>query len=86
MTLQDQLFFFSLVVKCKAPPGIKNGRLEEEPQDSYDYLNAVSYSCNSGFSLIGSSSLRCSENGKFKPDPPKCLGTLHLKCQSREEN
>ncbi|XP_056123979.1 membrane cofactor protein-like [Rhinichthys klamathensis goyatoka] len=61
------------VVKCKAPPAIVNGQLEEGPLDSYDYLQAVSYRCNSGFSLIGNSILHCSEDGTFKPDPPKCM-------------
>ncbi|XP_056124173.1 membrane cofactor protein-like isoform X1 [Rhinichthys klamathensis goyatoka] len=61
------------VVKCKAPPAIVNGQLEDVPLDSYDYLQAVSYRCNSGFSLIGNSALHCSENGTFKPDPPKCM-------------
>ncbi|XP_077074907.1 regulator of complement activation group 2 gene 1 isoform X3 [Siphateles boraxobius] len=60
------------VVKCKAPPAIVNGQLEEEPLDSYDYLQAVSYRCISGFSISGTSTLHCSEDGTFKPDPPKC--------------
>ncbi|XDV46062.1 hypothetical protein PO909_014025, partial [Leuciscus waleckii] len=61
------------VVKCKAPPAIVNGQFGEEPLDSYEYQQVVSYRCNSGLSLIGSSTLHCSEDGIFKPDPPKCL-------------
>ncbi|ROL46897.1 Complement component receptor 1-like protein [Anabarilius grahami] len=60
------------VVKCEAPPTIENGQLDEEPKDNYDYSQVVSYKCNSGLSLIGSSTLLCSEDGTFKPDPPKC--------------
>ncbi|XP_051735913.1 complement factor H isoform X3 [Ctenopharyngodon idella] len=59
-------------VKCEAPPVIENGQLVDQPLDTYDYAQVVSYRCNKGFSLIGSSDLHCSEDGTFKPDPPKC--------------
>ncbi|XP_067227680.1 membrane cofactor protein-like isoform X3 [Chanodichthys erythropterus] len=61
------------VVKCEAPPTIENGQLDEVPRDSYDYSEVVSYKCNRGWSLTGSSTLHCSEDGTFKPDPPKCF-------------
>lgn len=51
--------------KCQAPPVIENGQIE-----------AVSYKCNDGFFLTGSSKLYCSEDGTFVQDPPKCLGKL----------
>ncbi|XP_016117912.1 membrane cofactor protein-like, partial [Sinocyclocheilus grahami] len=60
-------------VKCSAPPVIENGQLEDEPFESYDYSQAVSYRCNKGLDLIGQSTLHCSEDGTFKPDPPKCF-------------
>uniref|UniRef100_A0A672MCL8 Sushi domain-containing protein n=1 Tax=Sinocyclocheilus grahami TaxID=75366 RepID=A0A672MCL8_SINGR len=60
-------------VKCSAPPALENGQLQDEPLDSYDYLDAVSYRCNTGLNLIGQSTLHCSEDGTFKPDPPKCV-------------
>uniref|UniRef100_A0A8C1CWQ3 Sushi domain-containing protein n=1 Tax=Cyprinus carpio carpio TaxID=630221 RepID=A0A8C1CWQ3_CYPCA len=60
-------------VKCSAPPAIENGQLEDEALESYDYLEAVSYRCNRGLNLIGQSTLHCSEDGTFKPDPPKCV-------------
>uniref|UniRef100_A0A671M816 Sushi domain-containing protein n=1 Tax=Sinocyclocheilus anshuiensis TaxID=1608454 RepID=A0A671M816_9TELE len=72
-------------VKCSAPPAIENGQLEDEPLESYDYSQAVSYRCNKGLNLIGQSTLHCSEDGTFKPDPPKCVGKLWFKCQSRDE-
>uniref|UniRef100_A0A8C1ME34 Sushi domain-containing protein n=1 Tax=Cyprinus carpio TaxID=7962 RepID=A0A8C1ME34_CYPCA len=59
-------------VKCSAPPAIENGQLVDEPLESYSYLEAVSYRCNKGLNLIGASTLHCSEDGTFKPDPPKC--------------
>ncbi|XP_043080909.1 complement factor H-like isoform X3 [Puntigrus tetrazona] len=61
------------VVKCTAPPSIDNGRLKDEPLESYAYLETVSYTCNGGLNLIGPASIYCSEDGTFKPDPPKCF-------------
>ncbi|XP_059383898.1 complement receptor type 1-like isoform X2 [Carassius carassius] len=60
-------------VKCSAPPAIENGALVDVPLESYDYLVAVTYRCNPGLNLIGQSTLHCSEDGTFKPDPPKCF-------------
>ncbi|XP_026099608.1 complement receptor type 1 isoform X5 [Carassius auratus] len=60
-------------VKCSPPLAIENGELVEVPLESYDYLDAVSYRCNPGLNLIGQSTLHCSEDGTFKPDPPKCF-------------
>ncbi|XP_073679534.1 complement receptor type 2-like isoform X2 [Garra rufa] len=61
-------------VKCSPPLPIENGQLVDVPLESYDYLQAVSYRCNPGLNLIGQSTLHCSENGNFQPDPPKCVG------------
>nr|BAN84488.1 membrane-bound complement regulatory protein [Carassius langsdorfii] len=61
-------------VKCSAPPVIENGQLEDVPLESYAYSDAVTYRCNQGLNLIGQSTLHCSEDGTFKPDPPKCFG------------
>ncbi|CAM4678776.1 unnamed protein product [Leuciscus chuanchicus] len=52
------------VVKCKAPPAIVNGQFGEEPLDSYEYQQVVSYKCNNA---VSSSALqrfvRCSGSG-----------------------
>ncbi|XP_051946729.1 complement receptor type 1-like [Xyrauchen texanus] len=60
-------------VKCPPPPVVENGQLEDVPLESYDYLQAVTYTCNRGFTLVGNSALYCSENGTFQPAPPKCV-------------
>ncbi|RXN11710.1 membrane cofactor -like isoform X1 [Labeo rohita] len=60
-------------VKCPSPPSIENGQLVDVPLDYYDYSQAVSYRCNGGFDIIGQSTIHCSEDGTFKPDPPTCF-------------
>ncbi|XP_051516028.1 complement receptor type 2-like isoform X2 [Myxocyprinus asiaticus] len=61
-------------VKCPPPPVVENGQLEDVPLESYEYLQSVSYKCNSGFSQVGDSTLYCSEDGTFQSEPPKCVG------------
>ncbi|XP_051518230.1 complement receptor type 2-like [Myxocyprinus asiaticus] len=64
-------------VKCPPPPVVENGQLKDVPLESYEYLQAVTYKCNSGFTLIGNAELHCSEDGTFQPAPPKCVA---MKC------
>ncbi|XP_053542104.1 C4b-binding protein alpha chain isoform X1 [Ictalurus punctatus] len=60
------------VVKCLKPLAILNGMFDPE-EDSYDYTQAVTYSCNKDYTLIGSEVISCIENGTFHPSPPQCL-------------
>ncbi|XP_053500270.1 C4b-binding protein alpha chain-like isoform X1 [Ictalurus furcatus] len=59
-------------IKCPKPPAITDGTFEPE-DDSYDYDEAVTYSCNRGLELIGLPVLTCSSDGTFQPSPPRCL-------------
>ncbi|KAK2825061.1 hypothetical protein Q7C36_018988 [Tachysurus vachellii] len=58
-------------VKCKPPPSIQNGNFD--PIDEvYNYNQAVTYSCEKDYNLIGESTISCSDKGSFPP-PPRCL-------------
>ncbi|KAB5546546.1 hypothetical protein PHYPO_G00073360 [Pangasianodon hypophthalmus] len=59
-------------VKCLPPPTIQNGTFDPV-QESYNYNEAVTYSCSVGFTLIGEETITCSDNGTFHPSPPQCL-------------
>ncbi|DAD53135.1 TPA_asm: truncated secreted complement C3b 4b-binding protein [Vaccinia virus] len=56
-------------VKCQFPPSISNGR-HNGYEDFYTDGSVVTYSCNSGYSLIGNSGVLCS-GGEWS-DPPTC--------------
>ncbi|XP_060750573.1 C4b-binding protein alpha chain-like [Tachysurus vachellii] len=59
------------LVKCEPPPSIQNGNFD--PMDEvYQYDQAVTYSCEKDYNLIGESTISCSDNGSFPP-PPRCL-------------
>ncbi|XP_060793447.1 complement factor H-like isoform X2 [Neoarius graeffei] len=59
------------VVKCEKPPTISGGVFEPD-LDAYDYGEGVTYHCNRGLDLIGSSVISCSGDGTFQPLPPQC--------------
>uniref|UniRef100_A0A4W5LBD2 Sushi domain-containing protein n=1 Tax=Hucho hucho TaxID=62062 RepID=A0A4W5LBD2_9TELE len=60
------------VVTCGKPPTIVNGGPVVPPEDTYNYGSLVQYGCEKDYTLVGTKSLTCSENGVFQPAPPEC--------------
>uniref|UniRef100_A0A3Q1JUM2 Sushi domain-containing protein n=1 Tax=Anabas testudineus TaxID=64144 RepID=A0A3Q1JUM2_ANATE len=61
------------VVKCDPPPEIVNGAFSPVKEE-YSYRDVVQYSCKKDYTLSGSTSTSCSEDGTFKPlNPPTCV-------------
>uniref|UniRef100_UPI00398E86A5 C4b-binding protein alpha chain-like n=1 Tax=Pristiophorus japonicus TaxID=55135 RepID=UPI00398E86A5 len=57
-------------VRCPDPPSVRNGTASS-PSDGGEYGTIVSYSCDSGYSLIGNKEITCTATGKWE-DPPTC--------------
>ncbi|XP_005079951.1 C4b-binding protein alpha chain [Mesocricetus auratus] len=60
--------------QCKAlcqKPEIKNGLLSAN-KDQYIESENVTIQCDSGFAMLGSQSITCSENGTWYPEVPRC--------------
>lgn len=66
------------VITCSSPPRISNGRHDGEGVEKFAYNSTVTYSCDSGFQLIGNVSIRCTraENarGVWSGAVPQCKG------------
>ncbi|GAA6216651.1 membrane cofactor protein-like isoform X9 [Lates japonicus] len=60
-------------VTCRPPPMIEHGNYDPKKEEYYEYGEVVQYSCQNLYTLNGSKSLTCSENGNFMPDPPQCI-------------
>ncbi|XP_071397040.1 membrane cofactor protein-like isoform X2 [Centroberyx affinis] len=60
-------------VVCDPPPEVGNAEKPRPLKDSYLYGDVIRYTCQGDYTLNGSSSISCSDNGKFKPDPPTCI-------------
>ncbi|XP_045062977.1 C4b-binding protein alpha chain isoform X2 [Coregonus clupeaformis] len=60
------------VVKCGKPPTIVNGGPVVPPEETYNFGDVVQYGCEKDYTLVGTKSITCSENGEFQPAPPEC--------------
>ncbi|XP_060034352.1 membrane cofactor protein-like isoform X2 [Erinaceus europaeus] len=64
-------------VTCEAPPAIANGRYSRSGEDTFEYGDVVTYSCDppngtDPYSLVGESQLLCSGEGRWSSGPPEC--------------
>lgn len=66
------IFFFS-VVTCDQP-SIANGYTSWDSENDPEYNTAIRYTCHEGYTLIGSDTVLCDENGEYSPDQPVCYG------------
>ncbi|XP_056443631.1 sushi, von Willebrand factor type A, EGF and pentraxin domain-containing protein 1-like isoform X4 [Gadus chalcogrammus] len=66
------------VVKCDSAPSVDNAEAPSPNWEFYDYASVVRYKCLKDYTINGSASLRCSNNGTFTPNPPTCL-MVHCK-------
>ncbi|XP_078144251.1 C4b-binding protein alpha chain-like isoform X5 [Centroberyx gerrardi] len=56
-------------VICDPPPEVSNAEKPRPLKDSYSYGDVIRYTCQRGYTLNGSSSIACSDDGKFEPSP-----------------
>ncbi|XP_051004158.1 C4b-binding protein alpha chain [Acomys russatus] len=69
--------------QCKAlcrKPEIENGMLSPD-KDQYIESENVTIQCYSGFDILGSHSISCSENGTWYPEVPQCEWVAPKDCE-----
>ncbi|XP_062461410.1 complement decay-accelerating factor isoform X2 [Pezoporus occidentalis] len=54
------------LITCSSPPHISNGKHDGEGVKTFAYNSTVTYSCDSGFQLVGNGSIRCTSMDKTK--------------------
>uniref|UniRef100_A0A9J8ATL8 CUB and Sushi multiple domains 2 n=1 Tax=Cyprinus carpio carpio TaxID=630221 RepID=A0A9J8ATL8_CYPCA len=66
------------IVNCTDPGHVENGIRQVLPSGPhrYSFQTAVSYSCNPGYYLLGTSTLSCQGEGTWDRSLPKCLLVL----------
>ena len=67
---QSIFTLFLNITDCGVPNSPGNGSVNTT--NGTKYGNMVSFSCNTGFDLIGSHVSTCSEHGNWSTTPPKC--------------
>ncbi|XP_071993565.1 C4b-binding protein alpha chain-like isoform X2 [Engystomops pustulosus] len=60
------------VVICSAPNTPAHGRYTPE-KDEYNYLDAVTFSCNNDLKVNGSRSASCTKDGTWSEETPTCI-------------
>ncbi|KAK7805472.1 hypothetical protein U0070_019011 [Myodes glareolus] len=64
------------VVKCLPVTDLENGRIVSgavEPDQEYSFGHVVRFECNAGFKVEGQKEMRCSENGLWSNEKPRCV-------------
>ncbi|XP_055511055.1 C4b-binding protein alpha chain-like isoform X1 [Leucoraja erinacea] len=59
------------LISCDRPSSVYKGRFTPD-KDWYDYRDEVTFSCNTGYRMVGRDSSRCGQDGTFHPPPPRC--------------
>nr|CAB3266736.1 sushi, von Willebrand factor type A, EGF and pentraxin domain-containing protein 1-like [Phallusia mammillata] len=62
---------FCTAIQCDALEAPENGSIDLE-QDAYDVHDVITFSCDDGFVLVGSSTSTCRENTKWSNKVPTC--------------
>ncbi|AST09420.1 complement binding [NY_014 poxvirus] len=57
-------------IQCVSPPSVPNS-VQNSYEDSYNDKDAVTYTCNKGFSMVGDATIVCL-NGEWSDFPPSC--------------
>uniref|UniRef100_A0A3Q2WGK8 C4b-binding protein alpha chain-like n=1 Tax=Haplochromis burtoni TaxID=8153 RepID=A0A3Q2WGK8_HAPBU len=60
------------VTQCESPPVVQDGSFSQI-KELYEYKDVIVYDCKIGYTRNGSRELHCSDDGTFKPEPPKCI-------------
>ncbi|KAM5144517.1 membrane cofactor protein isoform 2-T2 [Callospermophilus lateralis] len=64
-------------ILCEPPPKIKDGKYSFSDIEVFEYMEAVTYSCNKKpageeLTLVGEKELYCAGNGVWSSSPPQC--------------
>ena len=46
------------------------------------HKTVVSYTCNSGFRLVGSATRTCQDDGTWSGEHPRCIGTVRVELET----
>ncbi|XP_069389657.1 complement factor H isoform X29 [Paralichthys olivaceus] len=60
------------IVTCEQPAAVANGITLWDSQDNPKYGEIIQFTCNEGYTLIGSKSTMCSESGEYDSETPEC--------------
>ncbi|NWJ00361.1 CR2 protein, partial [Crypturellus undulatus] len=61
-------------VKCLQAPNIANGQHSAQASDTFPRGTMVTYHCTDGYTMVGNSSINCTDAGRWSRPLPRCEG------------
>ena len=69
---QTYVFLFLTVLNCGTLTNLANGQVSHAAGTTYG--KRATYSCNTGYNLVGSSTRTCQATGVWSGNAPRCQG------------
>ncbi|XP_054906226.1 sushi, von Willebrand factor type A, EGF and pentraxin domain-containing protein 1-like isoform X2 [Poeciliopsis prolifica] len=61
------------VVTCPKPTRVENGRHSWNNDLEPEYRQTIRFTCNTGYTLFGNETIRCTVTGVYDSQPPRCV-------------
>ncbi|XP_054906244.1 complement factor H-like isoform X1 [Poeciliopsis prolifica] len=61
------------LVTCPKPTRVENGRHSWNNIREPEYRQTIRFTCNTGYTLFGNETIRCTETGGYDSQPPRCV-------------
>ena len=68
------MYFFLIVVDCGSLTDPANGQVDHTAGTTF--VQTATYSCNTGYNLVGDSTRTCQSSGNWSGNAPTCQGML----------
>ncbi|XP_054906238.1 sushi, von Willebrand factor type A, EGF and pentraxin domain-containing protein 1-like isoform X2 [Poeciliopsis prolifica] len=62
-----------VIVTCPKPTNVENGRHSWNNVHKPEYRQTIHFTCNTGYTLFGNKTIRCTETGEYNSQPPRCV-------------
>ncbi|XP_054906053.1 complement receptor type 2-like [Poeciliopsis prolifica] len=62
------------LVTCPKPTRVENGRHSWNNDLEPEYRQTIRFTCNTGYTLVGNETIRCTVTGGYDSQPPRCVG------------
>ena len=72
--MNTNIFYLSTAVNCGTLSNLANGRVSHTAGTTFG--QTATYSCNTGYNLVGNSTQTCQATGVWSGSAPTCQGVL----------
>ena len=67
------MMIYVTALVCRALEAPENGEMTGE---SFSFGSRVVFNCQEGYTIVGSSTLTCQEDGRWSDNTPRCEGKM----------